>query len=69
MTENLNLMIEARSAVKSALRTGLRVGTRYHVLLPSQATGLTKDSVANLSQILTADKTFLGERAGVLPES
>lgn|GEM_PF-6236964 len=38
-------------------------------MLPSQATGLIKDSVANLSQILTADKTFLVERAGALLES
>jgi mRNA interferase MazF len=40
-----------------------------NVLLPSQATGLPKDSVANVSQILTVDKTFLVERVGVLPES
>ncbi len=39
-----------------------------NVLLPSQATGLPKDSVANVSQILTVDKTFLVERAGSLPE-
>lgn len=39
-----------------------------NVLLPSQATGLPKDSVANVSQILTVDKTFLVERLGSLPE-
>lgn len=38
-----------------------------NVLLPSDATGLPKDSVANVSQILTADKTFLVERIGMLP--
>ncbi len=39
-----------------------------NVLLPSEATGLPKDSVANVSQVLTADKTFLEERIGMLPE-
>jgi mRNA interferase MazF len=39
-----------------------------NVLLPSEATGLPKDSVANVSQVLTADKTFLAERIGMLPE-
>lgn len=38
-----------------------------NVLLPSEATGLIKNSVANVSQILTADKTFLVERIGMLP--
>ncbi|WP_143467818.1 type II toxin-antitoxin system PemK/MazF family toxin [Leptolyngbya ohadii] len=32
-------------------------------------TGLPKDSVANVSQILTIDKTFLTERVGSLPEN
>jgi mRNA interferase MazF len=39
-----------------------------NVLLPSEATGLPKDSVANVSQVLTVDKTFLAERIGMLPE-
>jgi mRNA interferase MazF len=39
-----------------------------NVLLPSGATGLPKDSVANVSQVLTADKTFLVERIGMLPK-
>jgi mRNA interferase MazF len=30
---------------------------------------LPKDSVANVSQILTVDKTFLVERVGALPEA
>ena len=40
-----------------------------NVLLPSRSTGLPKDSVANVSQILTVDKTFLVERVRALPES
>ncbi len=39
-----------------------------NVLLPRNATGLPKDSVANVSQIFTIDKTFLVERVGTLPE-
>jgi len=39
-----------------------------NVLLPSEATGLPKDSVANVSQVLTAHKSFLVERIGMLPE-
>jgi mRNA interferase MazF len=39
-----------------------------NVLLPSGATGLPKDSVANVSQVLTTDKKILVERIGRLPE-
>ncbi len=38
-----------------------------NVLLPKGATGLSRDSVANVSQILTVDKTFLVECIGSLP--
>jgi mRNA interferase MazF len=38
-----------------------------NVLLPKRATGLSRDSVANVSQILTVDKTFLVECIGSLP--
>jgi mRNA interferase MazF len=40
-----------------------------NVLLPQNATSLPKDSVANISQIFTVDKTFLTERIGALPDS
>jgi mRNA interferase MazF len=39
-----------------------------NVLLAREATGLHKDSVVNVSQIFTIDKTFLAERVGTLPE-
>lgn len=39
-----------------------------NVLLPSKASGLAKDSVANISQVLTLDKSFLTERLGALPD-
>jgi mRNA interferase MazF len=38
-----------------------------NVFLPQKLTGLPKDSVANVSQIVTVDKSFLTERIGVLP--
>ncbi|NJL22998.1 MAG: type II toxin-antitoxin system PemK/MazF family toxin [Leptolyngbyaceae cyanobacterium SM1_3_5] len=39
-----------------------------NVLLPSEASGLVRDSVVNVSQIFTVDKTFLAERIGSLPD-
>lgn len=38
-----------------------------NVLLSRKATGLAKDSVANVSQVITVDKRFLTEQIGVLP--
>ena len=40
-----------------------------NILLPSDATGLSRDSVVNVSQVLTVDKAFLTERIGSLPVS
>jgi mRNA interferase MazF len=36
------------------------------VLLPTRATGLPKDSVANASQIITLDRELLTEEVGKL---
>ena len=38
-----------------------------NVLLPKRATGLSQESVANVSQVITVDKQFLTERIGKLP--
>ena len=38
-----------------------------NVLLPKKSTRLPKDSVANVSQIITIDKRFLTKRIGRLP--
>jgi mRNA interferase MazF len=38
-----------------------------NVLLPSSSSGLAKDSVANVSQIITVDRKFLSERVGRIP--
>lgn len=40
-----------------------------NVLLPRTASGLPKDSVVNVSQILTLDKKFLAERIGSIPDT
>ncbi len=37
-----------------------------NVLLPQDATGLQRDSVANVSQVITLDRVFLTERVGRL---
>ena len=37
-----------------------------NVLLPARSTSLPKDSVANVSQIVALDKSFLTERIGKL---
>jgi mRNA interferase MazF len=39
-----------------------------NVLLPRDVSGLSRDSVANVSQIFTVDKAFLTERIGSLPD-
>lgn len=38
-----------------------------NVLLPARSSGLPKDSVVNVSQLLTLDRSFLTEPAGILP--
>ena len=40
-----------------------------NVELRASVTGLPKDSVANVSQILTVDRTTLIERMGKLPQN
>lgn len=41
-------------------------GAPGNVLLPGRVTGLPKDSVANVSQIVALDRTLLTERSGRL---
>jgi mRNA interferase MazF len=38
-----------------------------NVLLPTKVTCLPRESVANVSQLITIDKSFLSERVGSLP--
>ncbi len=44
-------------------------GAPGNVLLSQRATGLPKDSVANVSQVVTLDKQTLTERAGQLSKA
>jgi len=47
------------------LSTNLRlVDAPGNVLIPAKASGLRKDSVANVSQVITVDREFLVEHAG-----
>ena len=49
------------------LTSNLRVADAPgNVLLPSRSTGLPRDSVANVSQIVTLDRSLLAENAGRL---
>ena len=38
-----------------------------NVLLPQKMTGLPKDSVTNVSRIITVDRYYLSHRIGILP--
>lgn len=40
-----------------------------NVALDSSATGLPRESVANVSQLITLDRVLLTDRVGVLPEA
>ena len=54
-----------RTVIAVVLMTNVRlVEAPGNVLLPARATGLPKDSVANVSQVITVDRDFLLERAG-----
>jgi mRNA interferase MazF len=47
------------------LSTNLRlVDAPGNVLIPAKASGLRRDSVANVSQLITVDREFLIEQAG-----
>jgi len=55
------------TVVVVVLTTNLRLAEAPgNVLLKSSQTGLPKDSVANTSQVLTVDKSFLTEKVGKL---
>ena len=61
-----------RSKISTVVCVALTSNLRWadapgNVLLDSDATGLPKGSVANVSQIVTLDKSSLTERVGALP--
>ena len=54
-----------RTVLAVVLTSNLRlVEAPGNVLMPAKLTGLPKDSVANVSQIITVDRDFLTELAG-----
>jgi len=54
-----------QTAIAVVLSTNLRlVDAPGNVLIPAKASGLRKDSVANVSQVITVDREFLIELAG-----
>jgi len=70
------LVIQADSFNRSRIQTVIVAVITSHVdlanapgnvLLPARSTGLPRDSVANVSQLLTLDRGFLTEHAGTLP--
>ena len=70
------LIVQADSFNRSRLRTVLGVvltsnaallGAPGNVLLPAKQTGLPRDSVANVTQIVTLDEDYLAEKAGQIP--
>jgi mRNA interferase MazF len=61
-----------RSRIKTVIAVVLTSNLRLaeapgNILIPAPDSGLPKDSVANVSQVITVDKCFLSERAGKLP--
>jgi mRNA interferase MazF len=70
------LVIQAESFNRSRIQTAIvaaitgnleLAGPPGNVRLPARSTGLPRDSVVNVSQLLTLDRRFLTERAGRLP--
>jgi mRNA interferase MazF len=69
------LIVQAEAFNRSRLQTVIAVvltsnlrlvDAPGNVLMPAKATGLPKDSVANVSQVITIDRDFLTEKAGRL---
>ena len=57
-----------RTVIAVVLTSNLRLAEAPgNVLLPASDSGLPKDSVANISQVITLDRTFLTERCSRLP--
>ena len=57
-----------RTVVAVALTTNMRLlDAPGNVLVPRAVAGLPRDSVANVTQVVTLDRDFLVERAGQAP--
>jgi mRNA interferase MazF len=57
-----------QTTIVAAITTNLDLAKAPgNVLLPARSVGLARDSVVNVSQLLTLDRGFLTEHAGTLP--
>lgn len=57
-----------QTVIVAAITTNLQLAEAPgNVLLPARSSGLSRDSVVNVSQLLTLDRGFLTEQAGSLP--
>ncbi len=58
---------QIRTAIAIVITSNLNLAQAPgNVLLPKKLTDLPRDSVANVSQLITIDKAFLTERVGAL---
>ncbi len=58
-----------QTAIVAAITTQVElVAAPGNVLVPAHSAGLGRDSVVNVSQILTLDRSLLTEQAGTLPQ-
>jgi mRNA interferase MazF len=56
--------------VAAVITSNTRLATMPgNVFIPAAATGLPRDSVVNITALVTLDKTDLGAQAGQLPDS
>ena len=72
------VLVQSDAFTRSRIRTVLAVVITSNqrlarapgnVILPAHVSGLPRDSVANVSQIVTLDKSFLVQRCGRLPDA
>jgi mRNA interferase MazF len=57
-----------QTTIVAAITTNVELANAPgNVLLPARSAGLARDSVVNVSQILTVDRSYLTEHAGTLP--
>ncbi|MFM6078226.1 MAG: type II toxin-antitoxin system PemK/MazF family toxin [Dolichospermum sp.] len=59
-----------RTVIAAVLTTNLRLAQAPgNILLTTDETGLSQDSVVNVSQVITVDKSFLIEQVGQVDNS
>jgi mRNA interferase MazF len=57
-----------QTAIVAVITTNLELaGAPGNVLMSARSTGLPRESVVNVSQLLTLERSFLTEQAGTLP--